>query len=87
MEWGLHVWNIPSLIARQPQSHVSPLWHEKKFYVFKPDVSVARFFFFFFFHIVKTAAGINNQLSTTKPNIKQYPACVSVTSFPFYFTF
>lgn len=50
---------------------------------FKPDVSVARFFFF---HIVKTAAGINNQLSTTKPNIKEYPACVSVTSFPFYFT-
>lgn len=42
---------------------------------------------FFFFHIVKTAAGINNQLSTTKPNIKEYPACVSVTSFPFYFTF
>lgn len=55
----------------------------KKFYVFKPDVSVAHFFF----HIMKTAAGINNQLSTTKPNIKEYPACVSVTSFPFYFTF
>lgn len=56
----------------------------KKFYVFKPEVSVTRFFFF---HIVKTAAGINNQLSTTKPNIKEHPACVSVTSFPFYFTF
>lgn len=41
----------------------------------------------FFFRTVKTAAGINNQLSTTKPNIKEHPACVSVTSFPFYFTF
>lgn len=77
-----------SIIDSSPASIacVSFMAREKKIYVFKPDVSVARFFFFFF-HIVKTAAGINNQLSTTKPNIKEYPACVSVTSFPFYFTF
>lgn len=41
----------------------------KKFYVFKPDVPVAHFFFFFL-NVIRTVAGINNQLLPTKPNIK-----------------
>lgn len=73
MEYSI-IDNLPATIV------CASFMARKKFYVFKPDVPVVHFF-----HIIKTVAGINNQLLTTKPNIKEWPAWFLLHHFLFIF--